>query len=113
GQFLSRKQAEAALAESEARFRQTFELAGSGMAHVDLDGRLTAVNKRVCDMLGYAEEELLGVSVKSISHPDDRDTTDAERTRMRDGENTSVQGEKANRPTDGSRVEGIMSRAVE
>ena len=104
GQFLSRKQAEAALAESEARFRQTFELAASGMAHVDLDGRLTDVNRRVCDMLGYAEGELLGRTVKSISHPDDRDSTDAERARMRDGEIASVQCEKRYLRKDGSLV---------
>jgi PAS domain S-box-containing protein len=85
GQFLSRKQAEAALAESEARFRQNFELAASGMAHVDLDGRFIDVNRKLCDMLGYSEAELLGRTVKSISHPDDRDSTDAERARMREG----------------------------
>jgi len=104
GQFLSRKQAEAALAESEARFRQTFELAASGMAHVDLDGKLTDVNRKVCDMLGYTEAELLGRSVKSISHPEDRDTTDAERMRMRDGEIASVQCEKRYLRKDGSVV---------
>jgi diguanylate cyclase (GGDEF)-like protein/PAS domain S-box-containing protein len=104
GQFLSRKQAEAALAESEARFRQTFELAASGMAHVDLDGRLIDVNRKLCDLLGYAESELLGRSVKSISHPDDRDTTDLERARMRDGEIASVQFEKRYLRKDGSVV---------
>jgi diguanylate cyclase (GGDEF)-like protein/PAS domain S-box-containing protein len=104
GQFLSRKQAEVALAESEARFRQTFELAASGMAHVDLDGRFIDVNKKVCDMLSYAEGELLGRAVKSISHPDDRDTTDAERARMREGEIASVQCEKRYLRKDGSVV---------
>jgi len=104
GQFLSRKQAEAALAESEARFRQTFELAASGMAHVDLDGRLIDVNKRLCDMLGYTEAELLGLTVKGISHPDDRDSTDTERMRMRDGDIASVQCEKRYLRQDGSVV---------
>src|SRR4051812_25300595 len=104
GQFLSRKQAEAALAESEARFRQTFELAASGMAHVDLAGRLIDVNKRLCDMLGYTEAELLGLTVKGISHPDDRDSTDTERMRMRDGDIASVQCEKRYLRQDGSVV---------
>jgi PAS domain S-box-containing protein len=40
-----RSRAEAALRESEERFRQTFELAGSGMAHVGLDGRFLRVNR--------------------------------------------------------------------
>ncbi|HTM62089.1 MAG TPA: EAL domain-containing protein [Burkholderiales bacterium] len=94
GQFLSRKQAEGALAASESRFRQTFELAASGIAHVDLGGHFTDVNRKLCDMLGYFESELIGRSVKDISHPDDRDKTDDERGRMRAGEVPSVQLEK-------------------
>ena len=104
GQFLSRKQAEAALAESEARFRQTFELAASGMAHVDLEGRLSDVNHKLCDMLGYTEAELLGRNVKSISHPEDQDTSDAARARMREGEIGSVQCEKRYLRKDGAVV---------
>jgi diguanylate cyclase (GGDEF)-like protein/PAS domain S-box-containing protein len=102
GQFLSRKQSEAALAESEVRFRQTFELAASGIAHVDLAGRFTDANRKLCDMLGYFEAELIGRSVKDVSHPDDRDKTDDERARMRSGEVPSVQFEKRYLRKDGS-----------
>jgi diguanylate cyclase (GGDEF)-like protein/PAS domain S-box-containing protein len=102
GQFLSRKHAEAALAESEVRFRQTFELAASGIAQVDLGGHFLDVNRKLCDMLGYAESELIGLSVKDISHPDDRDKTDPERARMRAGEVPSVQLEKRYLRKDGS-----------
>ena len=102
GQFLSRKQAEGALAASETRFRQTFELAGTGIAHVDLAGRFIDLNRKLCDMLGYFESELIGRSVKDISHPDDRDKTDAERERMRTGEVPSVEFEKRYIRKDGS-----------
>jgi PAS domain S-box-containing protein len=81
----ARKGAEAALRESEERFRQTFELAGSGMAHVGLDGRFARVNRRLCEILGYRAEELIGKSVKEISHPEDRNLTDAARDRVRAG----------------------------
>ncbi|HYY61471.1 MAG TPA: PAS domain S-box protein, partial [Burkholderiales bacterium] len=94
GQFLFRKQAESALEESEARFRQTFELAASGIAQVDLRGHFIDVNRRLCDMLGYSEAELIGRSVKDISHPEDRDLTDERRALMRDGKLGSVQFEK-------------------
>jgi diguanylate cyclase (GGDEF)-like protein/PAS domain S-box-containing protein len=104
GQFLSRKQAEAALAESEERFRQTFELAASGIAHVDLAGRFTDVNRKLCEMLGYSEAELIGRSVKEISHADDRDKTDDGRARMRSGDLASVQFEKRYLRKDGSVV---------
>ena len=57
------------LRESEARFRRTFELAGSGMAHLDMDGRVVRVNRRLCEMLGYAERELVGRAVKDFTDP--------------------------------------------
>ncbi|MEA3193049.1 MAG: hypothetical protein QOD26_1382 [Betaproteobacteria bacterium] len=90
----ARKRTEAALRESEERFRQTFELAASGMAHVTLDGHLLRVNRSLCQILGYSREELIGISVKELSHPEDRDLTDAERERVREGEIAAARFEK-------------------
>ena len=73
GQFLQEKRAESDLRESEERFRGTFELAGSGIAHVSLERTFLRVNRSLCRMLGYAEEELIGRSVRELSHPADRD----------------------------------------
>jgi PAS domain S-box-containing protein len=89
-----RKRAEAATRESEERFRQTFELAASGMAHVTLDGHFLRVNRSLCRILGYEKHELIGRSVKELSHPEDRDLTDAERARVREGEIETVRFEK-------------------
>ena len=86
GQFLQKKLAEQALVESEARFRETFELAGSGIAHVSLDGRFVRVNRRLCAILRYEEHELLGRSVKELSHPEDRDTSDLPRAQLHRGD---------------------------
>src|SRR2546426_2111688 len=61
------------LRDTEARYRKTFELAGSGIAHVDLDGHLLRVNRKLCEILGYPEGELVGRSVRELSHPEDRD----------------------------------------
>jgi diguanylate cyclase (GGDEF)-like protein/PAS domain S-box-containing protein len=104
GQFLQRKQAESGLKRSESRFRQTFELAGSGMAHVGLDGRFVRVNRRLCEILGYTYEELVGRSVKDISHPEDRDATDAERKRLYAGEVEAVEVQKRYLRRDGGVV---------
>jgi PAS domain S-box-containing protein len=89
----AQRNAEERLRESEARFRQTFELAASGIAHV-IDGRFVRVNRSLCEIFGYSEKELLSKSVKDISHPDDRDVTDAERARVRSGEIESARFEK-------------------
>ena len=100
----ARKTAEAALRAGEALFRGTFELAASGIAHVGLDGRFMRVNRQLCGILRYREEELIGRSVKDISHPQDRDLTDAQRARVRAGEQASVRFEKRYLRKDGSVV---------
>lgn len=97
----SRKHGEAALRASEERFRQTFELAASGMAHVDLQGRFMRVNKSLCEILGYTAAELIGRSVKEISHPQDRDVTDAQRARVSANEIESARFEKRYLRADG------------
>ncbi|HET7197534.1 MAG TPA: PAS domain S-box protein, partial [Burkholderiales bacterium] len=104
GQFLQRNQAEAALSESEQRFRQTFELAGSGIAHVSLTGRFLRANRRLCEMLGYTAEELLAQSVKDLSHPEDGDATEDERARMLAGEAGTAHVEKRYVRKDGAVV---------
>jgi len=102
GQVLKRIVAEGARRELEQRFRETFELAGSGIAHVDLDGRLLRANPQLRRMLGYSAEELIGRSVKDISHPADRDVTDGPRARVRAGELDSAHFEKRYVRKDGS-----------
>ena len=99
-----RRGAEAALRESEERFRQTFELAGSGMAHVSLDGRFLRVNRSLCRTLGYPEQELVGRWVKEISHPEDRDATDAARQQLRMGEADYLRAQKRYLRRDGATV---------
>jgi diguanylate cyclase (GGDEF)-like protein len=54
------------LRDSETRFRKTFELAAAGMAHVGLDGGFLRVNRRLCEILGYAEGELVGRAVGEL-----------------------------------------------
>jgi len=66
-----RKRSEAALRESEERFRATFEHAPVGIAHVGLDGRFLRINQRFCDIVGYSCEEMLARTFQEITHPGD------------------------------------------
>ena len=66
-----RKQAEATLRESEERFRRVFEEGPLGLALVGRDYRFLKVNGALCEMLGYSEKELLQMSFRDITHPDD------------------------------------------
>jgi PAS domain S-box-containing protein len=68
-----RRQAEAALRESEQRFRRVFEQSPLGKAIAGPDFRLREVNPALCNMLGYTQEELIGCSYLDIVHPEDRD----------------------------------------
>jgi PAS domain S-box-containing protein len=65
------KVAQAALAESEAQFRYTFEHARVGVAHVGVDGRFLQVNQHLCDIIGRSRDDLLGMSFEEITYPDD------------------------------------------
>ncbi len=54
---------QAALRESEERFRATFEQAAVGIAHVDPDGRFLRVNQKLCEILGYSAGAAAGAAV--------------------------------------------------
>jgi PAS domain S-box-containing protein len=66
-----RHAAMSALRESEERFRSSFDHAPIGMALVALDGRFLGVNRALCELVGFTEQELLGKSSQDIVHPDD------------------------------------------
>jgi sigma-B regulation protein RsbU (phosphoserine phosphatase) len=61
-----RTRAEEALARSEIRFRRLVEQAADAMFVYDLGGRFVDVNRRACESLGFAKEELLGMSMADV-----------------------------------------------
>jgi PAS domain S-box-containing protein len=67
------KRAKIALRESEERFRSAFHCAATGMALVGLDGRFLQVNRSLCEMVGYSEEELLSQTWQALTYPEDLD----------------------------------------
>src|SRR5262249_28651284 len=64
-------EAKHALAESEARFRATFENAPVGVAHLGRDLRWLRANGTLCRILGWPLNQLLAKSLPEISHQDD------------------------------------------
>lgn len=69
-----RRYIEQALRDSEQRFRGAFEQAAVGIAVLDLNGRWERVNGKLCDILGYTEDELRSRTFQDITHPDDLQT---------------------------------------
>jgi len=65
----NRKKAEQGLKESEERYRIIFEGAAEGILVADMETRrFRYCNPVICEMLGYAEEELIELGVTDI-HP--------------------------------------------
>ncbi|MBI2288843.1 MAG: PAS domain S-box protein, partial [Betaproteobacteria bacterium] len=61
--------------EAEERYRATFENAPVGIMHTAIDGyRILRANRKLCEMLGYTREELLGMTSTDVVHPDYRFT---------------------------------------
>lgn len=105
----ARAGAEAALRESEARFRSAFEDAGVGMALQALDGRYLRVNRALCEMLGYAAEELLGRTFAEVTHPEDRDVDRDRDRRLLAGDIRAHQAEKRYLHKQGHPVHALVS----
>ena len=66
-----KKKSEAALRESEERFRRVFEEGPLGLALIGKDYRFEKANSALCRMVDYDEVELLQLSFVDITHPDD------------------------------------------
>jgi len=64
--------AQTLLQASEQRFRAVYEKSSIGIALVNLqDGRILQANEKYCEITGRSEQELKGLDVCSITHPDD------------------------------------------
>jgi PAS domain S-box-containing protein len=90
--------------ESEEQFRAVFEAAAVGMAQVGMDGRWLRVNRRLCEDIGYSEEELLARTFQEITHSDDLDAELKYVNEMLSGEIESYALEKRYIRKDRSRV---------
>ncbi|MBW6517184.1 MAG: DNA phosphorothioation-dependent restriction protein DptG [ANME-2 cluster archaeon] len=57
--------------ECEISFQLAFEQCAIGMALVGTDGKWLRANSSLCEMIGYTEQELLALDIKTITHKDD------------------------------------------
>ena len=89
-----RRHAENALVASEARLRAVFEQAAVGIATIDASGFYMDVNQRMCDIVRYTREELVGAHCQQIIHPDDIAATLAYSAKRKRGEIENYSHEK-------------------
>lgn len=112
-----RRVAQAALEESEARFRAVFEQASVGIAIRALAERprFLRVNRKLCEILGYSESELLQKTTTELTVEDDLDTTLQMNRQLMAGTVSSYSRRKRYRRKDGRPiwVNLAVSRVVE
>lgn len=72
-EITERKQAEAALAESESRFRDVADTAPVIIFQNDAEGKAKFFNKQAAEFTGRTLDSLLGEGWLDLLHPDDRD----------------------------------------
>jgi diguanylate cyclase (GGDEF)-like protein/PAS domain S-box-containing protein len=81
-----------------------FDEAAIGMTITGLDGRFQRVNRTFAEMVGREQDDLVGVAVRDITHPDDADADMAALERMARGEQESYKAEKRYVRPDGTIV---------
>jgi PAS domain S-box-containing protein len=114
GQFVERKRAEEALRDIEEGFRRAFDEAPIGMALLSVTpgsgGRFLQVNRALSDITGYSEGELKSISLRSLTHREDRDAERPLLERLLAGEIPNYQREQRYVRADG-RVVWVMLNA--
>jgi len=80
----------------------TFEQAAIGIAHLTLTEEWISVNQRYCEITGYSREEILGLKLEDITHPEDVPASREFIDRIRSGELPEYRMEKRYVRKDGS-----------
>ncbi len=89
-------------------FRYLFEQASLGIAVEDLEGTVLLANPALCSILGYAKEELCGMSCSEFANEEDSQDDYALFQQLRDGAIDHYSLEKRYVRKDGARVWGRL-----
>ncbi|HMS82791.1 MAG TPA: PAS domain S-box protein [Nitrospira sp.] len=87
--------------ESASRLQKLLRQSPAGIVETDATGRMTLVNQRWCEMLGYTEGELLQMSVMDVTDHSSLEATKSLINRLIEGAQ-QIQIEKNYRRKDGS-----------
>ena len=99
-----RKRAEERVRTSEERFRGVFEQAAMGIGLVAPDGQFLQVNRRFADLLGYTCDEMLQLTIRDVTHPDDVAFTEISRNQLLEQKTESFSIGKRYRRKDGTLI---------
>ena len=104
-----RKRAEEALQESEGRYRAIFNNAAVGINLSDPQGKFVHVNSKSENLLGYNEEELQGLTIFDLTHPEDREASRGQLLKLQHGEKNAYRLAKRYIRKDGQTIWADLS----
>ena len=107
-----RKRTEVALKQSEQQFRNAFDHAPAGMAFVDVHRRVTRVNAEMCQLIGYEENELLGINFLDVTAEDGREESKRNFNKLMQGEITTIKLNKHYIHKKGHIIDVVLSVSV-
>jgi two-component system, cell cycle sensor histidine kinase and response regulator CckA len=106
------RRAENELRTSEERFRGIFEQGSVGIALLDPDQTLVRANAAFCSMLGYTEDELLGLKIADITAAEDVQSSVEASRELYSGARSVLAMEKRYRRKDGGLIWGDLSASL-
>lgn len=104
-----RAEAQAALRQSEQRFRESFESAAHGMAILTADGRVAAANVAMTELLRQSELELSRKKLSELVSDVDQDKLQSMFSRVMSGQHAGVNAELRFKGADDKFVHGLTS----
>ena len=107
-----RQRTEEALRASQQQLQAILDSARVGIVKTDLNGRILKPNPAYGRLLGYGDDELMGMSVGQITHPDDRVEDAKLLDAMRRGESDVYRREKRYLTKDGRVLHALLTVAL-
>ncbi len=104
-----RAEAQAALRQSEQRFRESFESAAHGMAILTADGRVAAANVALTELLTQSELELSRKRLSELVIDGDQDKLQAMFSRVMSGQHAGVNAELRFKGVEDKSIHGLTS----
>lgn len=103
-----RKKALDDLHQSSTQFLSAFDHAPIGMILVGLDGSTLNINNAICEMLGYPANEMMFMTFKDLTHPDDLEEDVACFNQLLSGEISTYSMEKRYMHKSGRVIWGLL-----
>ena len=98
------------LKRNEERYRQLIEQTPTGIYEIDFNGmKLKSVNREMCRILGYTEEELLSMNPLEILEPESRRQFLERVNRAQSGQTPTAYVEYKIKKRDGTEIWGLLN----